>query len=44
MKIIQHYAQGGKHKANDIPCEDRTYSLSENGVTVIALADGAGGK
>lgn len=44
MKIIQHYAQGGKHKAKNTPCEDRTYSLSANGVTVIALADGAGGK
>jgi len=44
MKIIQHYAQGGKHKANDLPCEDRTYYMCANNVSVIALADGAGGK
>ncbi|MBQ7956682.1 MAG: protein phosphatase 2C domain-containing protein [Clostridia bacterium] len=44
MKIIQYYAQGARHKAHGIPCEDRTYALQGNGVTVIALADGAGGK
>ena len=42
MKIIQTYQQGGRHKANQQPCEDRTYSLFLNGVSVIALADGAG--
>lgn len=44
MKIIQSYLQGARHKAKNQPCEDRTYSLSENGVDVIALADGAGSK
>lgn len=44
MKIIQSYLQGARHKAKKQPCEDRTYSLSENDVTVIALADGAGSK
>ncbi len=44
MKIIQHYAQGGKHKLNSQPCEDRTFSFSDNGVHAIALADGAGSK
>ena len=42
MKIIQTYQQGSRHKANNQPCEDRTYALSKNGVDVIALADGAG--
>ncbi len=44
MKIIQSYQQGARHKAKNQPCEDRTCSLSKNGVTVIALADGAGSK
>ncbi len=44
MKVIQSYLQGARHKIKKQPCEDRTYSLSENGVTVIALADGAGSK
>lgn len=44
MKVIQSYLQGARHKIKKQPCEDRTYSLSENGVVVIALADGAGSK
>lgn len=44
MKIIQSYLQGARHKAKNQPCEDRTYALSQNGVDVIALADGAGSK
>ena len=44
MKIIQSYLQGAKHKIKNQPCEDRTYTLSQNGVSVIALADGAGSK
>ena len=42
MKVIQAYIQGAKHKSSNQPCEDRTYFLSQNGVNVIALADGAG--
>lgn len=42
MTVIQTYQQGGRHKAGNQACEDRTYSLSKDGVTVIALADGAG--
>lgn len=34
--------QGSGHMANNIPCQDKVASLSENGVSVIALADGAG--
>ncbi len=42
MKVIQTFQQGGRHKTNNQPCEDRTYHLSRNGVEAIALADGAG--
>ena len=42
MKVVQAYIQGARHKTENCPCEDRTYSLSQNGVDVIALADGAG--
>lgn len=41
-KVIQTYLQGARHRANNLPCEDRTYAVSKNGVDVIALADGAG--
>lgn len=43
-KTIEIFLQGARHKSNCAPCEDRTYSLSKNGVDVIALADGAGSK
>lgn len=33
---------GLNHIKNNIPCQDKTYSLHENDVNVIALADGAG--
>lgn len=33
---------GRGHQTRGLPCQDRTWSLSENGVTAIALADGAG--
>lgn len=37
------YAERGRgHIANDIPCQDKTYSIHKNGVYVIALSDGAG--
>lgn len=42
MRAIQVFLQGGRHKATQRPCEDRTYSMSLNGVNVIALSDGAG--
>lgn len=34
--------QGVGHKRNHTPCQDRTFELVQNGVHVIALADGAG--
>ena len=34
--------QGLAHIDEDTPCQDKTYSLVRNGVTAIALADGAG--
>ena len=34
--------QGIGHKKNNVPCQDKTFELKQNGVYVIALADGAG--
>lgn len=34
--------QGTGHKKSGIPCQDKTFELAQNGVHVIALADGAG--
>ncbi len=39
---IQCAVQGRGHKKSNIPCQDKTYSISTNNVQVIALADGAG--
>lgn len=33
---------GRGHEKRNLPCQDRTWSLERNGVTAIALADGAG--
>ena len=41
-KALGCAVQGNGHIANNIPCQDKVASLSENGVSVIALADGAG--
>lgn len=41
-KISGATVQGLGHEENNIPCQDKIYSLRENGVTAIALADGAG--
>lgn len=40
--FIEHAEQGRGHIANSIPCQDKTYSIEKNGVSAIALADGAG--
>lgn len=34
--------QGTGHKKGDVPCQDKTFQLEQDGVHVIALADGAG--
>lgn len=34
--------QGVGHKKANIPCQDKTFTLAQNGVYVVALADGAG--
>lgn len=34
--------QGRGHKKNNVPCQDKTFELAQNGIHVIALADGAG--
>lgn len=41
-KIFESSAQGRSHVKEDIPCQDKTYSLTVGDVTTIALADGAG--
>ena len=41
-KISGATVQGLGHEEHNIPCQDKIYSLRENGVTAIALADGAG--
>lgn len=40
--IIQCAAQGRSHISSEIPCQDKTFSYSDNGMSIIALADGAG--
>ena len=41
-KALGCAVQGNGHFANNIPCQDKVASLRKNGVSVIALADGAG--
>lgn len=41
-KIIECAVQGRGHIKEDIPCQDKTFSLINDGINVIALADGAG--
>lgn len=41
-KIIQCAVQGRSHLKSNIPCQDKTYSITDNDTWVIALADGAG--
>ena len=43
-RVAGAYITGRKHEKDNKPCQDRTYTKSSNGVTVISLADGAGGK
>ncbi|MCM1506017.1 MAG: protein phosphatase 2C domain-containing protein [Ruminococcus flavefaciens] len=40
--IIKCAVQGRSHISNDIPCQDKTFSVEKNGVVATALADGAG--
>ena len=41
-KIAGTAVQGRGHIAHNTPCQDKIFSLRDNGVTAIALADGAG--
>lgn len=41
-KNAQTYVIGKYHINNNLPCQDRTFYLEENGVKVMSLADGAG--
>lgn len=35
---------GNKHVSRGTPCEDASYAVTKNGVSVVCIADGAGGK
>ena len=35
---------GNKHVQRGTPCEDASYAVTKNGVSVVCIADGAGGK
>ncbi len=35
---------GRKHISREVPCEDASFALQKNGVSVVCIADGAGGK
>ena len=35
---------GNKHVSRSTPCEDASYAVTKNGVSVVCIADGAGGK
>lgn len=39
---IQCSVQGRGHIKTDTPCQDKTYIKNENGIQIVALADGAG--
>ncbi len=41
-KVFESSAQGRSHVKENIPCQDKTSSLTIGDVTTIALADGAG--
>lgn len=35
---------GNKHINKQVPCEDASFAIQKNGVSVVCIADGAGGK
>ena len=35
---------GNKHINRQVPCEDASFAIQKNGVSVVCIADGAGGK
>lgn len=35
---------GRKHISREVPCEDASFAVQKNGVSVVCIADGAGGK
>tara|TARA_Y100000310_G_scaffold343990_1_gene454406 strand:- start:3001 stop:4179 length:1179 start_codon:yes stop_codon:yes gene_type:complete len=41
-RVAGGYVTGKSHIEKKTPCQDRTYSKTHNGITVITLADGAG--
>ncbi len=43
-KNAHTYVQGTSHRSNNLPCQDRTFYIEENGLYVMTLADGAGSR
>ena len=43
-KNAHTYVQGTSHRSNNVPCQDRTFYIEENGLYVMTLADGAGSR
>jgi hypothetical protein len=41
-KHVSYEVQGVNHVNSNVPCQDKTYTCFQNGVYIIALADGAG--
>lgn len=41
-KVSHSAVQGRSHMAFGLPCQDKTYTIHQDGCTVCALADGAG--
>ena len=41
-KTIECAVQGRSHISTETPCQDKTFSYNEDGMDIIALADGAG--
>lgn len=44
VKVAAVTLMGQKHKNRGVPCEDYSLATEENGVSVVVVSDGAGGK
>ena len=44
IKVAAVTLMGQKHKNRGVPCEDYSLATEKNGVSVVVVSDGAGGK
>ncbi|MCQ2533096.1 MAG: protein phosphatase 2C domain-containing protein [Clostridia bacterium] len=44
LKVAAVTLIGNKHRQRGVPCEDHSIAITKNGVSVVCVADGAGGK